>query len=98
MRAQQVEQTKKVAENPEQAAKIMRGAGEKVKAEAESVASSFERFKAALREEVAGGGGGTGTTTSNSGGAPAPKNGPTSTGGGGGTNSDIAERVRRRRR
>lgn len=102
-RAQQVEQTKKAAENPEQAAKIMRGAGEKVKAEADSVMSSFERFRAALKEEVAGGagsaaGGSSGRSTAPSSSRAPPKSGPTSTRGGGGINSDIAARVQRRRR
>lgn len=89
----QVEQTKKVAENPEQAAKIMRGAGEKVKAEAESVATSFERFKAALKEEVGGGSGAASGAASKA----RPKSGPTSSAPGG-INSDIAARVQRRRR
>eukprot|EP00752_Nemacystus_decipiens_P007513 g6713.t1 len=99
-----VEQTKKMAQNPEEATKIIRGAEEKVKAEADSVMSSFERFKAALKEEVSGGTGsaaagssGRSTAAASSRGAP-PKSGPTSTGGGGGVNSDIAARVQRRRR
>lgn len=86
-----VEQTKKMADNPEEAAKLMRGAGEKVKAEADSVASSFERFKAALKEEVAQGGGGASSSSGTSSSAGnVPKNGSRS--------DDIAARVQRRRR
>ncbi|CAN0059047.1 unnamed protein product [Scytosiphon promiscuus] len=99
-----VEQTKKMAENPEEAAKLMRGAGEMAKAEAESVATSFERFKAALKEEVSQG------TGAGAGGAAArskrPKDpaasavpkGRRTGASGGGLNSDIAARVQRRRR
>lgn len=94
----QVEQTKKAAENPEEAVKIMRGASAKVKAEAESVATSFERFKAALKEEVAGGEGGAAAAAASRK-APPKKRGPTNTGaGGGGVNSGMAARVQRRRR
>ncbi|CAN0218001.1 unnamed protein product [Ectocarpus sp. 6 AP-2014] len=86
-----VEQTKKVADNPEEAAKLMRGAGQKVKAEADSVASSFERFKAALKEEVAQGGGGASSSSGASSSAGSvPRNGSRS--------DDIAARVQRRRR
>ncbi|CAB1117443.1 unnamed protein product [Ectocarpus sp. CCAP 1310/34] len=86
-----VEQTKKMADNPEEAAKLIRGAGEKVKAEADSVASSFERFKAALKEEVAQGGGGASSNSGTSSYAGSvPKNGSRS--------DDIAARVQRRRR
>ena len=87
-----------MAENPEQAAKIMRGAGEKVKAEAESVATSFERFKAALKEEVGQTGGGAGAASGSGAASKArPKSGPASSAPGG-INSDIAARVQRRRR
>ncbi|CAM9594546.1 unnamed protein product [Ectocarpus sp. 12 AP-2014] len=86
-----VEQTKKMADNPAEAAKLMRGAGEKVKAEADSVASSFERFKAALKEEVAQGGGGASSSSGTSSFAGSvPKNSSRS--------DDIAARVQRRRR
>ncbi|CAN0051899.1 unnamed protein product [Ectocarpus sp. 12 AP-2014] len=86
-----VEETKKMADNPEEAAKLMRGAGIKVKAEADSVASSFERFKAALKEEVAQGGGGTSSSSGTSSYAGSvPKNSSRS--------DDIAARVQRRRR
>ncbi|CBN79804.1 expressed unknown protein [Ectocarpus siliculosus] len=87
-----VEQTKKkVADNPGEAAKLMRGAGEKVKAEVDSVASSFERFKAALKKEVAQGGGGASSSSGASSSAGSvPRNGSRS--------DDIAARVQRRRR
>lgn len=60
-------------EDPKEAKKFLRetleqgaGAGEKAKAEAGSVAASFERFKAALKEEVSRDfGGGTGANASN---------------------------------
>eukprot|EP00903_Cladosiphon_okamuranus_P006155 g6056.t1 len=101
-----IEETKKMAENPEETAKILRGVGEKVKAEADSVTSSFERFKAALKEEVSGGAGGAASSSSGRSTATAasrrkapPKRGPTSPGGmGGGIKDDIAARVQRRRR
>ncbi|CAM9358947.1 unnamed protein product [Pylaiella littoralis] len=102
-----VEETKKVVENPEEAAKLLRGAEQKVKAEAESVVSSFERFKAALKEEVSQGGASSSSSSGSSGSSGRPtannfaaKSGaPTSTSkGGGGVSSDIAARVRRRRR
>ena len=68
----QVEQTKRMVENPKEAEKFLRdtmeqgaGAGEKAKAEAGSVAARFERFKAALKEEVSRDfGGGTGASAS----------------------------------
>lgn len=94
-----------MAENPEEAAKLMRGAGEMAKAERDSAARSFERFKAALKEEVSSGteagAGGTAAARSSRGTNPAataaPKGRPTSTNVGG-LNSDIAARVQRRRR
>lgn len=89
-----------MAENPEEAAKVMREAGDMAKAEVDSVAKSFERFKAALEAEMGNGAGG--TAARNSGGkrppaSTAPKSGRKSKSGDG-INSDIAERVQRRRR
>lgn len=63
-----------MVENPQEAEKFMRetikqgaGAGAKAKAEAESAAASFERFKAALKEEVSRDFGGGGTSSNSAG-------------------------------
>lgn len=50
-----IEKARRLANKPEEAEKLMRETmkkGEKVKEEVDSIAASFERFKAALREEL----------------------------------------------